>query len=154
MASAATRGLCLTTALILAGCDRQEAIPDRHPLTGTVVRAGRPVTAGGLIFLPIGRSSGLVVNAPVRPDGTFTAETSRTRPAGGVDVFPGVPAGRYTAVYHPPSDGQKTGLEVQLGEITVPAGGTAVTLTLPDKLPEGNGMPRDDAPDAAAPKKD
>jgi hypothetical protein len=149
----AARVLYLATAVLLAGCDRQEPVPDRHPLTGRVVRAGQPVAAGGLIFLPVGRSSGLVVNAPVAPDGTFTAETSRTRPAGGVDVFPGVPAGRYTAVYHPPGDGQKTGLEVRLGEVDVPAGGTAVTLTLPDKLPEGGGEPRDDANPPPAPEK-
>jgi hypothetical protein len=133
--------------LALLGCKPDDVGPPLYPLTGTLTRDGRPVTEGGLIFIPeTGGWGGNVVDAPVRPDGTFAAQTSRTTGAGTV-IKPGALAGTYKVVYHPPSDGQKMGLETELPErVTVEVKANAVTLTLPSKLPEGHGVPRDDAP--------
>ena len=145
---------CLAAALagaaVLGGCRPGERFPDLHPVEGTVTRAGRPVAGGGLIFLPDPpNGSGLVVNASVQPDGRFTVETSRTADRG-TEIRPGAPAGAYKVVYHPPGNGQKTGLEVELpAGVTVPAG--PVALALPDALPGGRGVPRDDDPDARRP---
>lgn len=131
----------------LTGCRSGEAFPDLHPLTGTVTRDGKPVAGGGLIFLPDPpNGSGLVVNASVRADGTFAAETSRTTGTG-TEIRQGVPAGTYKAIYHPPGDGQKTGLDVTAGErVTVPAGGGTAIVALPTALPAGKGADRDDDP--------
>jgi hypothetical protein len=128
------------------GCSGEPSFPDLHPLTGTVAREGKPVPEGGIIFVPeSGTGSGLIVNATVRPDGSFTAETSLTSRAGKTTIRPGAPAGRYKAVYHPPSDGSKTGLEVELNTpVVVAAGTTSVTINLPAVMPAGNGAERDD----------
>jgi hypothetical protein len=130
-----------------AGCGTGESFPELHPLSGTVTRDGKLIAGGGLIFLPEPHNgSGLVVNASVGPDGTFTATTSRTTTKG-ADIRPGVPAGTYKAVYHPPGDGQKTGLEVEAAaRLTVGPGGSAATVTLPAERPVGRGEDRDDDP--------
>lgn len=127
----------ITSASVLAaaliGCTSKP--PELHPLTGTVTQNGKPVTAGGLIFIPeSGDWGGLVVNATVIKDGTFTAETSRTTGTT-TTVQPGVPAGRYRVAYHPPGDGQKVGAEYHFPEpITVEAKENTVTLVLPEQL--------------------
>jgi hypothetical protein len=129
-----------------SGCSGDPSFPDLHPLTGTVTREGKPVPEGGIIFVPEpGTGSGLIVNATVRPDGSFTAETSLTSRAGKTTIRPGAPAGRYKAVYHPPSDGSKTGLEVELDTpVVVAAGSPPVAFTLPAAMPAGHGAERDD----------
>lgn len=121
-------------ALVITGCESTPTKPALHPLNGTLTQSGKPVVGGGLIFIPeSGAWGGRVVNANVNPDGTFTAETSYTGGTGTV-IQPGVPAGRYQVVYHPPSDGQKVGQETTLPEpITVAAGDNTVTLVLPEK---------------------
>jgi hypothetical protein len=77
-----------------------------------------------------------VVDANVEADGTFTARTARV--SGGQTVLtPGVPAGRYTVVYHPPGDGQKVGAEIALRTtVEVTAGDTRVELVIPEQLAE------------------
>jgi hypothetical protein len=139
----------------LAGCSSAEPFPDLHPLTGTVTRGGKPVAAGGLIFLPDPPGgTGLVVNANVKPDGTFTAETSRNKPAGGVEVRPGAPTGRYKVVYHPPSNGEKMGLEVKLDAVTVEAkANNTAQLVLPTDVPRWREVQRDDGPDVPTPER-
>jgi hypothetical protein len=134
----------------LSGCSDPEPFPELHPLSGTISRDGTPVTVGGLIFIPADAGSGLVVNAAVNPDGSFTAVTSRNRPAGGIDLRTGAPAGRYRVVYHPPSNGAKMGLEVELREaVTVSPGANSAALKLPTTVTKGNGIPRDDDPNSA-----
>jgi hypothetical protein len=122
------------TFTVPCGCGA-DSRPHLHPLTGTVVsRGGERVTSGGLIFvLESGERTRLIVNAAVQPDGTFTARTERMDDRG-TTILPGAPAGTYRAIYHPPSDGSKTDLAVDLPErVTVEAGGVAVSLTLPDQ---------------------
>jgi hypothetical protein len=140
-------------AVSAAGCPAARPFPELHPLTGALTRDGQPVTAGGLIFLPeSGGGSGLIVNANVRPDGAFTAETSRTTALGKTEIKPGVPAGRYKVVYHPPSNGARSGLQVELSaQVTVGPGPNRVALSLSGPLPQGAGEPRDDDPTAAPP---
>lgn len=129
--------------VLAAGC--APSVPDLHPVAGRVVRGGAPVKGGGLYFAPTGgEQRGLIHNASVGPDGTFTATTEvygATPP-----TREGLPAGTYTVVYLPVNDGQKSGLDVTATEVlTVPAGGP-VTVTLPDHVPAGGGAKRDDAP--------
>jgi hypothetical protein len=131
----------------LAGCGSGEAIPDLHPVTGTITRDGKPVAGGGIILIPDPpNGSGLVVNASVGKDGTFTVQTSRTT-AKATEIHPGAPAGTYKVVYHPPSDGQKTGLEVTAADrLTVQPGGGTANVVLPAAVPAGKGEDRDDDP--------
>jgi hypothetical protein len=127
--------------------------PELHPLTGTVTRDGKPVTGGGLMFAPDPAGGpGLIVNAAVEGDGSFTAQTLRTEADGTLRVRPGAPAGRYRVIYHPPGNGSKTGLEVELdGRVKVGPRPNRVALLLPRELPGGDGMPRDDDPTAPPP---
>jgi hypothetical protein len=131
---------------VLAACGCSgDPFPDLHPLSGTVTRDGKPVREGGIIFVPTEGGSGLIVNANVRPDGTFEAETSGFDRAGKTTIRPGAPAGTYKAVYHPPSDGDRSGLEVGLPDlVVVTAGPTTASFTLPLKMPGGHGAERDD----------
>jgi hypothetical protein len=112
-------------------------------VSGTLTSAdGKPVTAGGLIFIPeSGDWGGRVVNASVNPDGTFTATTS-TSAAGNTELKPGVPAGRYKVVYHPPGDGQKLGLETELPDpVLVEPTDNRLSQTVPPKTPAGKADP-------------
>lgn len=138
--------------LLAVGCGPTPP-PPLNPLTGTITRGGQPVTEGGLIFIPdSGSWGGVVVNAAVAKDGTFTATTSRTTGTA-TTIHDGAPVGRYKVVYHPPSDGQKMGLETELPDlITVDAGSNVVNLVLPEKTPVGQGEKRDD--DLVTPKPD
>jgi prepilin-type N-terminal cleavage/methylation domain-containing protein len=140
------RPAILLVAAVAVGCGG-ESIPALHPLSGVVTRDGKPVSEGGLIFLPDPHTgSGLVVNASVGVDGTFTGTTSRTT-GKGTEALPGVPAGRYRVIYHPKTDGQKTGLESEVQErVTVEPGMNRVTIVLPEKVPQGGGVDRDDDP--------
>ena len=140
-------------AVLVAGCQSSGDTPDFHPLTGTVTRDGQPVTAGGLQFTPDGGGTGgLTVDANVNKDGTFAAQSSKW--SGTETVFkPGIKPGRYKVTYVPASDGQKTGLEVELPTaVVVEAKENTVALELPAKLPAGAGEPRDDA--EPSPKKE
>jgi hypothetical protein len=111
------------------------------------MQKGEPVTkGGGIIFLPVdANNTSLVFNAALTQDGRFEARTEESTSNGRLQFHKGIPAGRYIAIYHPASDGSKSGLEVKLPEpITVEPGENTIPLELPDKLPEGAGEPRDD----------
>ncbi len=128
-----------------AGCDDAGPMNNLHPLNGTIRRDGQPVKEGGLIFIPDGSSSSLIINGAVQADGTFAVRTEKTLSSGKLEIKPGAPAGRYKVVYHPLSDGATMGLEVELTErVTVEPGGTVILLTLPTVMPKGRGEPRDD----------
>jgi hypothetical protein len=129
----------------IIGCGEFEPL-ELHPLRGKINRLGVPVKDGGLIFLPEnpGRTT-FISNASVR-DGAFEACTDRTSRSGKTLIEKGVPKGKYSVVYHPASDGSKSGLEVRLDAIEVTEGGTVITLELPGKMPTGKGEPRDDVP--------
>ena len=132
-------------AWLCAGCDDAAPMNQLHPLGGTIQRDGQPVKEGGLIFIPDGSSSSLIVNGAVQANGTFTVRTEKTLSSGKLEIKPGAPAGVYKVVYHPASDGATMGLEVELAErVTVEPGGTEVLLTLPSVMPKGRGEPRDD----------
>ncbi|HEY1190793.1 MAG TPA: hypothetical protein VGE74_24395 [Gemmata sp.] len=134
---------------VLAGCSgKGELIPPLHPLSGTVVRGDTLVTGGGLYFAPDPpTNSSLTVNAAVKSDGTFTAETLWTTSDGKTQTRPGAPAGKYRVIYHPPSDGSKSGLEVTLVDpVIVAPDAPPVKLVLPVEQPKGAGMERDDVP--------
>jgi hypothetical protein len=134
--------VCLLTAGF--GCGEFTHL-DLHELSGTITREGKPVAAGGLIFIPEQTGGkAMTINASVR-DGAFRGMTDRTSASGKSKIEPGVPAGSYRAVYHPASDGSKSNLEMDLGKIEVAAGGTVIDLKLPEKMPMGVGEPRDDA---------
>jgi hypothetical protein len=128
----------------LSGCAGDPPLPELYPLSGSVSRLDRPVTSGGLIFVPeAGDGTNLVVNAAVRSDGTFTARTEYRMSDGPVTFHTGIPAGRYLVVYHPPSDGSRQGLEVELQQrVVVERRETNVNLVLPDEMPAGSGEPR------------
>ncbi|MDY3553553.1 hypothetical protein R5W24_002656 [Gemmata sp. JC717] len=133
---------------LLAGCSGAERVPPLHPVTGTLAREGKSVGVGGLLFVPEpATNTPFTVNAPVQPDGTFAAQTLWTARDGKSETRPGAPAGRYRVVYHPPSDGSKSGLEVDLPDVvTVEPNTAALRLALPAELPGGQGMERDDVP--------
>jgi hypothetical protein len=136
--------------LALTGCQSAESLPKLNSVVGTITRNGKPVSAGGLIFVPEPPiSTGFVVNANV-VDGTFIVETSRSRRAGGIDLWPGAPTGTYKAIYHPPSNGAMSGLEVTFSELVKiePRNDNQLSLTLPTAMPQGQGIIRDDDPDA------
>lgn len=134
------RIVCLAAFIpLIAGCSGE---PTRHPAKGTVTRAGRPVTEGGLIFvLESGPWNGRVVNASVKSDGTFDVETSHTG-ASETTIKPGAPAGTYKVFYHPPGDGQKVGAEIEIAErVTIGPGPNELSIVVPDKsvAPEPTG---------------
>ncbi|MBN9519672.1 hypothetical protein J0H58_14315 [bacterium] len=138
------RGVALAATLVSFGCVEVAQDAPRHPLAGTVTRNGQPVREGGLIFVRKG-GGGPVVNAAVEKDGTFSARSEYRDRAGKLEFRPGAPAGEYTAVYHPPSSGAKTGLEVELTDpVVVSDGGVTVALILPETMPQGGGAPRDE----------
>ena len=134
-------------ALLLGGCEDSQSEVELHPLGGRVLREGKPVKNGGLIFVPEGSGSRLIVNAGVEANGTFNVRTERTLSGGKLDIRPGAPAGRYKVIYHPASNGATMGLEVEFAErVTVEAGGADIELNLPAVMPKGGGIPRDDNP--------
>jgi hypothetical protein len=145
------KSLCLLPLIAAAvsgisGCSTAVTVPELHPVTGRVVRAGVPVKGGGLYFAPAaGEQRGLIHNASVGADGTFAATTEVY--GGTPPTRAGLPAGTYKVTYLPVNDGQKSGLDVLVSEpITVEPGLAPVILTLPDEVPVGKGTPRDDDP--------
>ncbi len=129
-----------------AGCRAEHSFPELHPLDGTISRDGEPMKGGGIIFLrDAGDPTGMIVNANVNADGTFAGESSLTSVRGAV-IRPGVPAGRYRAIYHPLSDGSVTGLDTKIeGTFEFVAGPNRLDIVLKGATPRGAGTPRDDA---------
>lgn len=137
----------------LTGCRAEHTFPELHPLDGTISRDGEPMRGGGLIFLrDAGDPTGMIVNANVNPDGTFVGESSLTSVRGAV-IRPGVPVGRFRAIYHPLSDGSVTDLDTKIeGVVEFVAGPNRLDIVLKGVAPKGTGQARDDAnPPAATP---
>lgn len=130
------------------GCDSTPATPELHPVSGRVVRDGQPVQDGGLIFVPEGFASNLIVNGSVRRDGSFTVNTERTLKDGPAQSSTGAPLGTYKVIYHPASNGATMGLDVEIAErVTVIAGVNEFEVKLPKEMPKGAGIERDDNPE-------
>jgi len=134
--------------LVVIGCDGK---PRLHPVSGKATRKGAPVDNGGFLFVHESRpQKGLTFNALIDSSGQYQARTLEVATEG-TRIHPGIPEGTYKVIYHPASDGQKTGLEIELPQtLTVPAGGTEIDLVVPDDLPKGLGQERDDAPPKSA----
>jgi hypothetical protein len=132
---------------VLAGCSNSDPTPELHPLTGTVTQDGKPANGGGLMFVSeAGGRSGQVIDAPVGPDGTFAARTSRLSDAP-VVFRDGAPVGTYKVIYHPPSNGAMTGLQSHLEQrVTVEARANTAVIVIPSATPKSAGVPRDDDP--------
>jgi len=130
----------------LCGCKRELPFPDLHPLEGKILRDGKPVKGGGIIFIRESSDpTGLIVNASVNDDGTFTGSSSLSTGNGAV-IKPGVPIGRFKAVFHPLSDGSVTGLESTIDEVfEFKPGMNAIAIEIKTLQPKGAGEPRDDA---------
>jgi hypothetical protein len=85
--------LPLGLALALAGCGGGADLPKTYPVTGSVVRGGRPVPGGALQFTAAGDNA-VTVAGEVGPDGAFTLQTLK-----GVTKAAGAPAGEYRVTY-------------------------------------------------------
>ena len=138
--------LVILSLAALTGCRAELAFPDLHPLDGTISRDGEPMKGGGLIFLrDAGDPTGLIVNANVNPDGTFAGESSLTSVRGAV-IRPGVPVGRFRAIYHPLGDGSVTGLDTKIeGVFEFVGGPNRLDIVMKGVAPKGAGQVRDDA---------
>jgi hypothetical protein len=147
MSTRRTPAVLASVLLLVGGCG-QPAPPPLYPVSGTLASAdGKPITSGGLIFMPdSGGWGGRVINGSLNPDGAFTTTTS-TSDGGKTELKPGIPAGRYKVVYHPPSDGQKLGLETELPDVVViEPKENVLTLKLPEKTAEPKSGPPADKP--------
>ena len=70
------RGGLAALVVLASGC-AEELGPERKPtatVSGVVRAGGRPVGGGWIEFQPVGETVGDLCSAPLRPDGTFTAE--------------------------------------------------------------------------------
>lgn len=113
------RRLLPVLAVALCGCPATSPFPPLYPVVGDISKDDKPVTSGGIGFVPDdGRYGGVNVSGSVSPDGTFATETSRTTGTGSV-FQPGVPAGRYRLVYHPTGSGEQTGGYYKLPDVLV-----------------------------------
>ena len=114
----------------LAGC--QGNLPALYSVEVELVQDGKPVDRGALMFEPEkpGKKS-IVFNAEHTGGGKFRGRVL-FQGEQGTQIKPGVAAGTYRVLYHPPSDGQRTNLEVPLKEtLTVQAGENKVCMELP-----------------------
>lgn len=143
--------LATVCCIALVGCTFEQPVPTLHPLSGTVTQAGKPVKGGGLLFQTGSMGQRHVINATVEADGSFVARTERRKGNGGLEFLPGAATGEYKATYVPPNNGAVTGLEIEIPTpIVVEAGKTnTVSLAIPEKLPKGQGIPRDDDPNSS-----
>lgn len=96
-----TRLIAALGLALLIGCTAGKPkgdLPPLHPAKGKVVRAGQPVAGGMVRFQPEPDIPDVVVNAEVKPDGTFELQTLHAvsqKKAGGA------PAGTYRVTYYP-----------------------------------------------------
>jgi hypothetical protein len=96
-----------------AGCRDSAAQPsfgELHPVHGTVVKEGKPVTGGVVQFAPIPDKPEFLINSEVGPDGAFDLSTVRTTDTQG-ERKPGAVAGQYRVTYSPPAGDQIHGFE-------------------------------------------
>jgi hypothetical protein len=93
--------LCLTAALLAAGCGSQgPALPEAFPVKGKVLLAsGQPLRTGRVTFHPKDQTAGIEPFAEIQPDGSFTLTTYR--------LNDGAVPGRYVVTITPYS--YKTG---------------------------------------------
>ncbi|HZY85358.1 MAG TPA: hypothetical protein VFE78_11040 [Gemmataceae bacterium] len=85
--------LSLGLAVILAGCKGGADMSKTYPVSGSVVRGGKPVAGGTLQFAAAGDNS-FTVTGEVGPDGAFTLQTLKA-----VTKAAGAPAGEYRVTY-------------------------------------------------------
>ena len=134
--------------LIVVGCDQSPQQPAMrlYPVKGTVERAGKPVTGGGLFFAPHpSGGSSRIMNASVADDGSFIARTE-VRIGGKLQIEDGMPAGTYKVICHPRNDGSRLGLETKLEPVfTIEEKENVLKLELSEQKPMGIGETRDDA---------
>jgi hypothetical protein len=100
-AFAVLAGLCL-----LVGCagDKPHGdLPPMHHAHGKVIHNGMPVAGGHIQFQAEPATPDLIVNAEVRPDGTFELQTLH---ALSQKKAIGAPAGTYRVTYMPPATDQ------------------------------------------------
>jgi hypothetical protein len=91
---------------VLAGCGDKPKwdLPPLHPVKGSVSRGGAAVNGGVIQFRPEPDLPNIVVNAEVKPDGTFELKTLH---ALSLKSGPGAPAGNYRVMYLPPIIGDQ-----------------------------------------------
>lgn len=130
------RSLPALALLAFCGCGgpQMPTLTGLFPLTGTLVQDGKPVAGGGLYFVAEeGGRSGCIFDASVNMDGTFEARTSRSVDAP-VVFHPGMPIGKYKVIFHPRSDGSKTGLQIESDlHVSVEARRNNVEIVIPGK---------------------
>ena len=92
---------------LLVGCQPDKPkgeLPPLHAVKGSVSRGGNPVGGGVIQFRPEPDVPNIVVNAEVKPDGTFELKTLH---ALSQKSAPGAPAGTYRVLYLPPTAGDQ-----------------------------------------------
>jgi hypothetical protein len=93
--------------MLLVGCQSDKPkweLPPLHAAKGTILRGGSPVNGGVIQFRPEPDVPDIVVNAEVKPDGTFELKTlhALSQKSG-----PGAPVGNYRVMYLPPTIGDQ-----------------------------------------------
>ena len=91
---------------LLAGCNDkpQWELPPLHPVRGVVSRGGAAVNGGVIQFRPDPDVPNIVINAEVKPDGTFELKTLH---ALSLKSGPGAPVGNYKVMYLPATGGDQ-----------------------------------------------
>jgi hypothetical protein len=124
----------LLSAVIPACSDNPPAGTELYPLTGVITQNDKPVPGGGILFVPETEGmGGRVIDAPVGPDGTFAARTSKLSDVP-VKFYPGAPVGTYKLIYHPANNGATTGMQIEPDvRVTVEAKANTVAIVLPPR---------------------
>jgi hypothetical protein len=83
--------------VFVIGCGPHHTLPPLHPVSGMVVKGGKPVKGGSVMFSRLKDPTPLIVNAAVDDAGQFELATldDHTR-------HPGAPEGEYQVTYSPP----------------------------------------------------
>jgi len=132
------RTLGLAAALaVLVGCDGSKPtgdLPPLHPAKGKVVRGSEPVRGGTVRFFADPDNPDVVLNAEVKPDGTFELQTLHAQSQ---KKATGAPAGTYRVTYYPPLADQTAGpnpapIEVAQKQ-TIQAGANDLTINVGKK---------------------
>jgi hypothetical protein len=124
---------CLSAALgliVVIGCQEAKPkgdLPPLHPAKGRVVRAGAPVAGGLIQFQTEPASPDLIVNAEVKPDGTFELQTLH---ALSQKKAPGAPVGIYKVTYMPPATDQNIVPVTPAQTYPIQAGPNELTIDL------------------------
>ena len=87
-------------ALVAVGCGKGEDLPKLYPVKGKVVKGGKAVKGGQVLFAPRDTQAALLIKGEVSEDGTFTLTTSKGRTSAA-----GAPEGKYQVTYDPPRQG-------------------------------------------------